>query len=173
MSVLFLLFPNESYASVKSPEANIQHQVNAPTVNGCPTNKVSYVIDDNKRVTFTYTGNDDVIRWSFVAKDGTSYTLDDFKDQLTVISIDGHTLVLAIKDWSGFEAPNGVTLNLQTSSRTTASGIKDTSSTSPATGFNITNILPAFVILVTSVFGVIGALCTQKKLLIVKTGRKK
>lgn len=109
--------------------------------NGNRTNEVSYDIDEkNNKVTFYYNGEDEVSGWTFVDKNGNSYTLDDLKDKLTVISMDGNTLVVSFKDWKYFEAPDGLTLNVQTKSEhstapsTTKPIVKDNSDTSPATG---------------------------------------
>ena len=143
LSVLFLLLPSFSaFASVRSPETTASyHQLNAPTVNGNRTNEVSYDIDEkNNKVTFYYNGEDEVSEWTFVDKNGNSYTLDDLKDKLTVISMDGNTLVVSFKDWKYFEAPDGLTLNVQTKSEhstvpsPTTLFLKDNSVSSAASG---------------------------------------
>lgn len=173
LSVLLLLLPSSSaFASVKSPETTAPyHQVNAPTVNGSRTNDVSYVIDDrNNKVTFQYEGDDEVSGWTFVDKNGNSYTLDDLKDKLTVISMDGNTLVVSFKNWKYFEAPDGLTLNVQTKSGHTAAPSttrpvkKDHSDTSPATGVeqDISGKAAIIATIVAALSGVVFVILTKK-----------
>lgn len=173
LSVLFLLLPSfPAFASVRSPETTAPyHQVNAPTLNGNRTNEVSYNIDEkNNTVTFYYEGNDDVSKWTFVDKNGNSYALDDLKDKLTVISMDGNTLVVSFKDWKYFEAPDGLTLNVQTKSErstalsTTKQVVKDNSDTSPATGSeqDISRRAAIIATVVAALSGVVFIVLTKK-----------
>lgn len=173
LSVLFLMLPSFSaFASVRSPETTAPyHQVNAPTLNGNKTNKVSYNIDEkNNTVTFYYDGNDDVLKWTFVDKNGNSYALDDLKDKLTVISMDGNTLVVSFKDWKYFETPDGLTLNVQTKSErstvlsTTKPIVKDNSDTSPTTGSeqDISTRAAIIATVVAALSGVVFVVLTKK-----------